>query len=114
MIHEAQTPAVPAGEATAQLPDPHQAPPATSLVTPIAAQDQPGVEQTASLIVETPAAAPNPDTVEMSAIRPESPTELPDPYLPAPEATRTTPLSPHGLMPHLPSTESLVAEAPRR
>lgn len=104
--------AVSADEARAELPDPHEAPPATSLVTPIAAQDQPGVEQTASLIVETPAAAPDPETIEMSGTRPDSPTELPDPYLPAPAATRTTPLSPHDLTPHLPRTDSLVAEAP--
>lgn len=112
MISSVQESATPLEIAIVELPNPHEAPPATNMVTPIEAQDRPEVEQTASLIVETPAAAPNPETVEVSAIRADSPTELPNPYLAAPETTRPTPLSPHDLTPHLPRTDSLVAEAP--
>jgi hypothetical protein len=103
-------------QAVEDLPDPHVAPPDTSVELPIEAGDilPMAVDDTPSLLVEPPSRPHQATSVIVDATREDTPPNLPDPGLAPPDTDAPQVLSPAVIQPDLTTspTPSLVVEAP--
>ncbi|WVQ64037.1 uncharacterized protein L199_002196 [Kwoniella botswanensis] len=97
------------------LPDPTVPPPNTSARQPLDIHTMvPQDHVTPSLVVEIPRDPIPADITSAISSRAATPPALPDPGLPPADTLVTGPLDPHDLVPHPPSSPSLIVEPPGR
>ncbi|WVW79205.1 hypothetical protein I302_101171 [Kwoniella bestiolae CBS 10118] len=97
------------------LPDPTVPPPNTSAAQPLDIHNMvPHDHITPSLVVEIPQDPIPGDITSAISSRAATPPSLPDPGLPPADTSATGPLNPHDLVPHPPSSPSLIVEPPGR
>ncbi|KAK6904429.1 hypothetical protein I203_105242 [Kwoniella mangroviensis CBS 8507] len=95
------------------LPDPTVPPPNTSARQPLDIHTMvPQDHVTPSLVVEIPQNPVPADITSAISSRAATPPALPDPGLPPADTLVTGPLDPHDLVPHPPSSPSLIVEPP--